>query len=315
MTKAAKSSSKQEIETIRLKLEEIIMDFTKKTTSLQTDIPFLNMASINTPLEPMALIYEPSLCICVRGQKNLTLGDEVLVYDQAHYLLTCISFPTPVSIPKASLKNPYAALQVKIDLEVARSVMAEMEMPATPIKPADSAVDIRPLDLALIESVYRLAKLSQNKKDIPVLAPLLQREILYRLLEGPSGDRLREIVQLGSQTNRVSKAVNWLRENYKKKVSIDELAKVAAMGVSTFHRHFQDLTTMSPIQYQKQLRLHEARRLMVFDGVDVSSAAVDVGYESVTQFGREYKRLFGVSPGMDKKQIIESNLPQNDVVV
>ncbi|QDK36388.1 AraC family transcriptional regulator [Bdellovibrio sp. NC01] len=315
MGKVAKLSQQEELEAVRDRLEAVIADFAEKNQTYVTAIPGVSMAMTTSPLPPTAHIYEPSLCVCVRGRKKVLIGKDYLTYDDKHYLLTCIEIPTIVSIAKASPQIPYSGFAMRLDLEMIRSIIAEMEISGMPIEHSEPAIAIRPMTLDLMESILRLATLASQKKDITIFAPLIQREILYRLLSGPSGDRLRQFAQFGSQTNRVSKAVNWIRENFQKKLSIDDLAKMANMGVSTFHRHFSEITTMSPIQYQKQLRLHEARRLMIAEDMDAASSAIQVGYESVTQFNREYRRLFGKPPATDKKKILNSDLANTETVV
>lgn len=314
MKKFANSYLDKELAPLRNRLEILITKNMEGRTEPISVIPGVIMAQSTMPLPPTAHIYEPSLCICVRGKKNVVLGDEMFFYDENHYLLTCVDIPTIVSIAKASEKNPYSGILIRLDMETLRSIIAEMEISGAPIEHSESGVAIRELNIPLLEAVCRLAELTANKKDIPIMAPLIQREILYRLLSGPSGDRLRGIAQHGSQTNRVGKAVNWIRDHFAKKISIEELAGLAGMGVSTFHRHFQELTTMSPIQYQKHLRLHEARRLMIMDNEDAASSAIRVGYESTTQFNREYRRLFGAPPATDKKKIISAGTVSNPAV-
>lgn len=315
MNKIAKLSQQEELEAARERLEQVISDFAANNDTFVTPIPGLSMAITTTPLKPTAHVYEPSLCVCIRGRKKVVIGKDTLFYDEKNYLLTCIGIPTIVSIAKASTKTPYAGIALRLDMEMVRSIIAEMETSGAPLEHSEPAIAIRPMTIDLMESLYRLASLVSQKKDISILAPLIQREILYRLLSGPSGDRLREFAQYGSQTNRVSKSVTWIRENFDKKLSVDDLAKMANMGVSTFHRHFAQITTMSPIQYQKQLRLHEARRLMIEQDMDAATSAIQVGYESVTQFNREYRRLFGQPPATDKKKILSSDLINTETAV
>lgn len=314
MIRVAKLSLDKELEPLRDRLEALITKNMNGRTEPVTVVPGVIMAQSMSPLPPTAHIYEPSLCICVRGRKTVIFGNETFFYDQNHYLLTCVDIPTIVSVAKASEKHPYSGMLIRLDMEMVRSIIAEMEVSGAPVEHGEAGVAIRPLNVALLEAICRLADLTANRRDIPIMAPLIQREILYRLLSGPSGDRLRGIAQYGSQTNRVGRTVSWIRENFAKKISIEELAGIAGMGVSTFHRHFQELTTMSPIQYQKHLRLHEARRLMLMDNEDAASSAVRVGYESVTQFNREYRRLFGSPPATDKKKLFSAGRVSDAVV-
>ena len=307
MTTLAKSSNKQELEAVRVKLETLIASYAENGGEPQTPVPGLYMAMTTTPLPTTAYLYEPSLCMCVRGRKHISFGKESLSYDQNHYLLTCIDIPVLISIADASPAKPYAGIMIQLDLEMVRAIVAEMEISGIPVEHAEAAVAVRAVELPLLDAVYRLARLAGQKQDIGIMAPLIQREILYRLLSGPSGDRLRHIAQFGSQSNRVNKAVSWIRENYRKSFVIEDLAAISGMGISTFHRHFQTLTTMSPVQYQKHLRLHEARRLMLVEDRDAAESAFEVGYESVTQFNREYRRLFGQPPATNKRKLQESS--------
>jgi transcriptional regulator GlxA family with amidase domain len=184
--------------------------------------------------------------------------------------------------------------------------ITQMGLHGTETELAEPGAAVRPLTLSLLEPVYRLVSLVRTPQDIPVLHEVFHREILSRLLTHPIGDRLRRIVQHGSQANRIVKAVSWLRQNYSKHISVHELAEVAGMAASTLHRHLREVTTLSPLQYQKKLRLQEARHLMLVDGLDTITTAYTVRYESVTQFNREYRRLIGQPPARDKKALRES---------
>ena len=302
----AKLSRAEELLPLHDRLDQLVTKILAGKTDPVTILPGVILAQSVTPLAPTAHIYEPSLCICVKGRKTVVIGSETYHYDENHFLLTCVDIPTIVSIARASEKRPYSGILIRLDMEMVRSIIAEMEISGAPMDHREAGVAIRPLEVPLLEAVARLVALAANRSDIPILAPLIQREILYRLLSGPSGDRLRGIAQFGSQTNRVGKAVNWIREKFAEKISIEELAEIAGTAVSTFHRRFQELMTMSPIQYQKQLRLHEARRLMLMEDEDAGSSAVRVGYESVTQFNREYRRLFGAPPAADVKKLVSA---------
>jgi AraC-like DNA-binding protein len=190
-----------------------------------------------------------------------------------------------------------------LDLDAARQMIAEIDLHGIDTVRAQPAIATGPVTPALLDAVARLVALLDKPQDIAILNGLIHREILYRVLTGSAGDRLRQIVRIGSKTNRIARAVTWLRVNFARRLRIKELAEEAGMGISTLHHHFRELTTMSPLQYQKHLRLHEARRLMLSDEIDAGSAALRVGYESATQFNREYRRLFGVPPIRDVKTL------------
>jgi AraC-like DNA-binding protein len=233
--------------------------------------------------------------MCIRGQRRVSVGETIFFYDENQVVLTAIDRPTVFAIPHASSQEPYTALRIDLNLDVARQMMAHIDVNECNVVPTASKLSAA-VTPELLDCVLRLTRLIERPNDIAVLADLIHREILYRLLSGPAGNSLRQIARLGSQAQRVSKVVVWLREHFRRPLRIDQLARMAGMGVSTLHRHFHELTDMSPIQYQKRLRLHEARRLMLEELYEVGTAALDVGYESSTQFIREYRRLFGDAP-------------------
>jgi AraC-like DNA-binding protein len=268
-----------------------------------TSVPGLAVGRIAQPMSARTYIYEPSLCISVQGTKQVALGDQRFAYDEDRFLLTSIGLPTIIEVPGANVDHPYTALQLNLDLDAAHQIIADMNTGGVEVAPREPGFTIASLSPELLDVVARLVALLKAPHDIPILASFIHKELLYRLLTGPAGGRLRQIVRIGSQSHRVAVAVAWLRTNFANRVRIEDLAELSGMGVSTLHRHFQELTTMSPIQYQKQLRLHEARRLMLNENLDVGSAAYRVGYESVTQFSREYRRLFGAPPKRDTASI------------
>lgn len=244
-------------------------------------------------------IYEPSLAVIVHGRKRVVVGDETYLYDESRFLLTAVDMPTIASILEASPERPHLAIMFGLDLETARQLIADIDIAEIETSNAGAAIATGPATLDLLDAVNRLLGLLETPQDIPILGKLIEREILYRLLTGPTGARLRQTVSLGTHANRAARVIAWLRENYAASVRLETLAEVAGMGVSTLHHHFRALTAMSPLQYQKHLRLHEARRLMLSEALDAGSAALRVGYESPTQFSREYRRLFGAPPRRD----------------
>jgi len=234
------------------------------------------------------------------------LGDETYLYDQDHFLLTAVGLPTIVQVLDASVSAPYVSFKLDIDLDLARELIAEVDQLGGATEGRGTGIAIGPVTPQLAGAAMRLLDLLDHPAEIPIMARSIQREILYRVMTGPVGSRLRHSVQVGTQTNRVSTALRWLREHYDQPIRIETLADIAGMGESTLHHHFRALTAMSPLQYQKHLRLHEARRIMIADRVDAGSAALRVGYESVTQFNREYRRLFGVPPKTDVRTILQA---------
>ncbi|WP_213982124.1 AraC family transcriptional regulator [Sphingomonas sp. dw_22] len=264
-----------------------------------TAIGGLNLYRCTGVTPAYSTIYEPSLAVIVHGRKRVVVGDETYLYDSSRFLLTAVDMPTIASVLDASPDQPHLAIMLKLDLETARHLIADMGLAAVEAGSMGAAIATGPATADLLDAVNRLIGLLETPQDIPILAGLIEREILYRLLTGPTGAQLRQTVSLGTQANRAARVIAWLRENYVLPVRVEALAEVAGMGVSTLHHHFRALTAMSPLQYQKHLRLHEARRLMLSEAIDAGSAALRVGYESPTQFSREYRRLFGAPPRRD----------------
>jgi AraC-like DNA-binding protein len=281
------------------KLGEMIARYTGPGVGGSTPVPGLALARLPSKGEATSYIYEPSLCIIAQGSKRLSLGEVSYRYDEQTFLLTAVGLPTVTQIERASNETPYTSLQLLLDLDVAGQLIADMAVHGhKPIAKAAGMVTA-PLTTDLLEPVLRLVELLNRPEDIPILAGGIHREILYRLLRGPEGVRLSEIVRQGSHGNRSAKAITWLRQNFRRRLSIEDLAQEAGMAVSTLHRHFKSVTNMSPLQFQKHLRLHEARRLMLTENLNAGVAALQVGYESDTHFNREYRRLFGTPPRRD----------------
>lgn len=277
-----------------------------------TAIAGLTVHSKLAPAEPTSFLYEPSFALIACGTKRVVLGSETHVYDEAHFLLTAVGLPTIVQVLGASASKPYYSVKLNIDLDLARALISEVDqMAADQIEPG-TGMAVGPVNAPLALATMRLVELLDRPGDIPILSGALQREILYHVLTGSVGGRLRQAVQLGTRTNRVSAAIGWMREHFDQALRIEDLADLAGMGVSTLHHHFRAITAMSPLQYQKHLRLHEARRLMVNDRIDAGLAALQVGYESATQFSREYRRLFGAPPKRDVTSILSKMSPSDD---
>ncbi|MEX1827476.1 AraC family transcriptional regulator N-terminal domain-containing protein [Luteibacter sp. CQ10] len=283
----------------RQDIEALIARFAAANEGHATPVPGLSVARITAPVPPTAQLDAACLCVCVRGSRHVSSGDTVIRHEENHFVLTAVERPSIIAIPDASPEHPYTALRIDLDLDLARQVMADIDMERLDFAPVDATGDVIELDADMLDAVARLVRLLERPGDIAFLSRLIHREILYRLLCGQGGGRLRRIVRMGSQGHRVARAVAWLRMHFRERLRIEQLAAKAGMGVSTLHRHFAELTGMSPIQFQKQLRLHEARRLLLEDDTAVSTVALRVGYESATQFIREYRRLFGESPLRD----------------
>jgi AraC-like DNA-binding protein len=266
-----------------------------------TGVPGLSLYRQSAPTECTSAAYEPELIVFVQGEKRINVGGTTLLCDSSTFLLTSIDMPVVSQVTKASKVEPILALLLKLEMPTIREILSqeEFQVPEAASDARGMAVGVTSVEL--LGTCSRLLDLLDAPQDIPFLSKLMQREIIYRLLRGPQGKHLRAIATLGEQSNRTAKAIAWLRENYAKPLRVEKLASVAQMGVSTFHHHFRSLTAMSPLQYQKQLRLHVARVRMLNDSLDAASAAFEVGYESASQFNREYSRFFGQPPMRDIK--------------
>ena len=234
-----------------------------------------------------------------QGAKRVLLGDDTYVYDAHHYLITSVHLPTVVQVIKASREKPYLGLRLKLDQREILQLMVDSNLPAPRAEQSSRGMATGEVTLPLLNAFLRLIDLLAEHKDIPILAPIIQREIIYRLLVGDQGARLRQIASAGSQSNQIARAIDWLKGNFTGPLRIDDLATQVNMSTSTFHHHFRTLTAMSPLQFQKLLRLNEARRLMLTERLDATTVAFQVGYESPSQFSREYSRLFGAPPLRD----------------
>lgn len=250
--------------------------------------------------------YEPSLSVFVQGRKIVNLGGTEYLCDGNSFLLTSIDVPVQSQIVEASEKVPLLSMMLRLDMPTVREVLSSDDLPEPAAASERRGLAVGESPAGLLSACLRLIDLLESPEDIPFLSPLLQREIVYRILRTPQGERLRAIATRGDLSHRTARAIAWLRDNYTKPLRMEELAVVARMGVSTLHHQFRALTAMSPLQYQKQLRLQEARRRMLMDGIDASSAAYEVGYESVSQFSREYSRFFGLPPMRDIKALREA---------
>lgn len=272
---------------------------TEKGELHTTEVPGLSLFRRDEPTEPISGMYEPSICMAVQGAKRVILGEDMFVYDAHRYLITSVHLPTIVQIIEASPEKPYLGLRLKFDLREVSQLMVDSNLPQPRPQQSSRGMATGEVTLQLINAFIRLIDLLNDEKDIPILAPVIQREIIYRLLVGDQGERLRQIATAGSQSQQIAKAIGWLKSNYSQPISMDDLASQANMSTSTFHHHFRSLTALSPLQFQKQLRLQEARRLMLAERMDAANAAFQVGYESPSQFNREYNRMFGAPPLRD----------------
>jgi AraC-like DNA-binding protein len=283
-------------------LKALVVDIARWTTGcneFQTPVPGLIFYRHDQPTEPKPGLTEPAICVIAQGAKRIHLEDETFDYDAHRYLLASVYLPTTYHVTSASPEEPYLGLVLKFDMRELSRLMIDSDLPATRIKYTDRCMSTGEVTLPLLSAFQRLVALVNEPEDIPILAPMLHREILYRLLVGEQGDRLRQIASSGSRSHQVARAIEWLKANFDQQLRVEELAGMANMSASSFHSHFRAMTSLSPLQYQKHLRLQEARRLMLAEDLDATRAAFHVGYESSSQFSREYRRLFGAPPLRD----------------
>jgi AraC-like DNA-binding protein len=261
----------------------------------ETEVAGLALYRASSPSEHDATVYEPCLCVVAQGAKEVLVGGETFRYDPSHSLLVSVDLPATSRVVEASPRRPCLVVRVSLDLGVVGELLAETTSVASSSE-SKRGVAVAPLDRKLLDAVERLVALLESPTDIAPLAPLILREITYRLLAGPQGPRLRQIAAAGAPAYRISRAILWLKSHFTESFSVEALAKRVGLSPSSLHQHFKNITTMSPLQYQKQLRLQEARRLLLGESLDAADAAYRVGYESPSQFSREYRRMFGAPP-------------------
>ena len=305
MKKTSKSEASPSGATLALRAElaRRIASFIGTEERMITAVPGLLLTRRTAPTAPTSAAYEPSLAVVAQGRKRATLAGTTFIFDESRYLLTSLDLPVICNVIEASEMVPYLCFVLKLEMSMIRELLSREEIQAADPAPERPAMATGETTAELLDACCRLIDLLDTPQDIPFLSGLIQREIIYRILRGPEGARLRAIATLGEQSHRTAKAVAWVRANYARPFRLEDLAKIAGMGVSTLHHHFRALTAMSPLQYQKQLRLHAARERMLVDGLDAASAAFEVGYESATQFNREYSRFFGQPPMRDIRSL------------
>lgn len=293
------NDEQKELGAVLATLKHSIARWTEQGELHTTAIPGLALFCRTEPSEPVSGMYEPSVCLVVQGAKHVKLGEESYIYDAQHYLITSVHLPTVVQVTEASLGKPYLGLRLTFSQHEVAQLLADSHLPPAKSQQSSRGMATGENTPELLNAFERLISLLDNEQDIPILAPVIQREIIYRLLVGDQGLRLRQIVAAGSQSQQIARAIEWLKENFTQPLRIDDLAEKASMSTSTFHHHFRSMTALSPLQYTKQLRLQEARNLMLSQRLDAATAAFQVGYESPSQFSREYSRLFGAPPLRD----------------
>ncbi len=279
-------------------LTALVERHTRSVGDHETAVPGLWLYRSSSPSAERAVVYVPSLCVVVQGAKEVVVGGEAYRYDPAQALLVSVDMPAVTRVAEAATKRPCLAVRIPIDPAVVGELLADGAA-TTPPGPPVRGMGVIHLGPPLLDAAGRLLSLLDAPHEIPVLAPLVLREIAFRLLTGPEGARLRQIAAASAPAQRIARAIRWLRDHFAEPLRIESLAKHVGMSPSAFHLHFKHVTALSPLQYQKRLRLQEARRLMLGKGLDAGEAAFRVGYESPSQFSREYRRTFGAPPRRD----------------
>jgi len=296
---------------LRAEMIAIAAEFTPSDGVHATAIEPLQLIRASAPAQPLPAVYEPGLVLVLQGRKQAHLGQEVLTYDPLHALVVSVTMMPSAQIIEASREAPYLCVRLRADPRELASLVLDAGIAGTPAVEPPTALQ-RGLQLArsspgLLDALARLLRLLRTPADIPMLAPLAMREIFYRVLTGELGPQLRALAVAESHAQRIARAIELVKRRFDEPLRIEEVAAAAAMSPSTLHQHFKQVTSMSPLQYQKQLRLHRARQLMLADGLDAAAAAHRVGYESASQFSREYRRLFGAPPRAEIRQTLGSD--------
>lgn len=281
-------------------MSAIIARFCKSDGEFHTAIGNLFFNRRTSPSQPLHTAQWPCFALVTQGAKSLTLGETVFDYGVGDYLVVSLDLPVISRVTQASPKIPHMGLGMAIDGAKLKELLERVDIPAqAAAHGAAPGVAVHKAPVELLDATLRLLRLLDRPQDIPALAPLIEQEILYRLLTGPHGSTLLRIAAIDSPSNKIAKAIAWLRQHYMQQLRLGELASHVGMSVSSLHHHFSAVTAITPLQYQKRLRLHEARRLMIVERLDVGSAGYRVGYQSPSQFSREYSRLYGLSPLRD----------------
>ncbi|WP_218011542.1 AraC family transcriptional regulator [Azohydromonas lata] len=308
-TAAATALDAQRFEAARLGLAHGVERWTDGSQVFQpAALPSLSMYRTGNPVGPICGLYQPSVGLIVQGRKRVLLGGDAFTYDPRHFLVTALNVPTVANILDATPQCPFMALLMTLDPHEINRMVLEGKLPPARGQGNERAMTVGSVHVPLLRAFQRLVDLLDEPESIPVLAPLVQQEILYWLLVSDQGARLRQIGAVGSSGHQIARAIDLLKSRFTEPLRIEALADEARMSLSTFHHHFKQLTAMSPLQYRKRLQLNEARRLMFAEHLDASTAAYRVGYESASQFSREYSREFGSPPGRDMVLLREAAL-------
>ncbi|MCE9842483.1 AraC family transcriptional regulator [Vibrio alginolyticus] len=288
------------------KLAKHIEKWANGANQYDTEIPGLKFSRWATPTPPTSYTHNPSICLIAQGRKRVLLGEDSFVYDANHFLISSVDLPIITNIIEASEDKPYLGVIMELDLTEISQLIVDSELTFNQSKEAQKGIAVGELSEPLLDAFLRLIELLDEGQSIKILAPIIKREIFYRLLITEQGARLNQIVTAGSHSHQIAKAIDWLKNNFVKPLSVSELAAYSGMSKSAFYTHFRSMTSMTPLQFQKKLRLSEARRLMLTENLDAMATTFKVGYESPSQFSREYSRLFGAPPSKDIKSLRES---------
>lgn len=252
-------------------------------------------------------LHQPAVCIIAQGAKQVMLRDELYAYDASRFLVFSTDLPISAQVTHAKANEPYLCFRLDLDPTEVSELVLQLGPPSLPRMATSRGLFLNNVTDGMLDAAIRLMRLLDAPEDTATLAPLASRELVYRLLRSEQGERLAQVARADSQASRVMKAVSWLKTNFTEPLKVDDLARDCCMSTSSLHHHFRAVTSMSPLQYQKQLRLQEARRLLLSEGIEVSKAGYTVGYESASQFSREYSRLFGVPPSKDVLRLREAS--------
>ena len=296
MNQEAKRNARR-IETAREEIVERMSRLLREDGKIDLFSDLLLIRS-SVSAEPVQAIYEPAFCFVAQGRKRASVGGEVFLYDPFHYLIFTVDLPVAFEIEAASKELPYLGMSLRLDPALVASVIVESGIRIKKGDASVKAMNVSAIDADLLDAVARLVRIAETPAEARVLAPLVIKEIIYRLLAGGQGARLAHLL-VASDTRRISKAIGHLREHFDEQLKMDEIARELGMSVSGFHHHFKSVTSMSPLQFQKHLRLQEARRLMLGEDMDAASAGFRVGYDDPSHFSREYKKHFGAPPHGD----------------
>ncbi|MBW4435281.1 MAG: AraC family transcriptional regulator [Pelatocladus maniniholoensis HA4357-MV3] len=297
---------KQKMQINREELIERMVRLAPENSLLQV-FPGIFIYQSSKPTQSEVSVLKPAFCVIAQGSKDVLLNNELFHYDSGHYLISTLDLPIMSNVVEASAEKPYLNLRIDLDPAVVAAVMIESGIQIKKSTAGVKAMDVSPVDADLLDAVVKLVKLFDTPDEMKFLAPLIIREIIYRLLKGKQRARLGQLITTEGDVQRISRVVKQIRENIDQPLKIEDTAREIGMSVSGFHSHFKSVTAMSPLQFQKQIRLQEARRLMLAENMDVASASFRVGYDDASYFGREYKKLFGIPPHRDIAKL-RSNL-------